>query len=207
MTGIKSRAYASTVQTGHGSLKTHLNAVARLHEEGLIDYAIYCAESSRAGTLHLQGFIIFNEAALENKQQPTDLLSGHFVKARSLTGARDYIAREGIHYKKEGLHSSYEFGEWVDAGYNINIKFRKQYQFAEMIKEGFTPTEIAKYDPAGSLLVSLNSLKDLFAAYNSSSPRIKTGNEPYYYIGLQQFSERVDIDELGWPEQVSSEEE
>ncbi len=186
-----------TFHLGHGDFAVHLLSVAQLYEQGKIDYSCYCCEISRAGVLHLQGFVIFNEVALENGQKPTDHLGGSWQKARSLTGARDYIAREGIHYAKGGLLGSYEFGEWVDAGYNINIKFRKQYQFSRMLEDNISPAEIAAHDPAGVLLVGLKNLQDLYIHVRGGKKPVLP-NAPYYYIGREQFELVLATDELFW---------
>ncbi len=186
MSGIKSRAYSVTVNRGHGDYQTHLNEVGRLYADGSVDYAVYCAETDRSGRAHLQGFVIFNEGALEDKKKPTDYLSGHWAKSRSLTGSHDYCTREGIHYRKEGFIAAFECGKWVDAGYNINIKFRKQYQFAEMLQDGFRPDDILKEDPAGVMLVGFKQLKEVWVGLGTM-PSKKKMIRPYCYIGPEQW--------------------
>jgi len=188
MTGIKARSYSGTVNRGHGDYATHLREVGRLYADGLIDYAVYCAERDRSGKLHLQSLVIFNESAFEEKKKPTDWLSGHWAKSRSITGSHDYCTREGIHYRKAGLVASYECGEWVDAGYNINIKFRKQYQFSEMLKDSFRPDDILKQDPAGVMLVGYKQLKEIWVGLGTTAAKVRM-RRPYCYIGPEQWDE------------------
>lgn len=198
--GLKERSYNVTVHFGHDDFQVHLLSVAVLYEQGIIDYAAYAAEVSRSGRFHLQGFVIWNESAIQDfkdkDKKPSDLLKGSWTKARSITGSRDYCCREGIHYNKEGLVSSYEFGEWVDAGYNINIKFRKQYQYAMMLRRGISVGEIATSDPAGVLLVGLKQLQDL--AMYAIRKKSLLPHAPYYYIGREQFELVLATDKLGW---------
>lgn len=198
--GLKERSFNVTVHYGHDDFQTHLLSVAALYERGYVDYAAYAAETSRAGRFHLQGFVIWNESAMtefkDKDKKPSDWLKGSWTKARSITGSRDYCCREGIHYNKEGLISSYEFGEWVDAGYNINIKFRKQYQYAMMLRSGISPAEIATTDPAGVLLVGLKQLQDLAVFATRRKPVLP--NAPYYYIGREQFELVLETDKLSW---------
>lgn len=208
--GLKERSFNVTVQAGHDDFAVHLLSVAILYEQGGIDYAAYAAEVSRSGRFHLQGFVIWNEEyaskfTKKSGEKPSDYLKGSWTKARSITGSRDYCCREGIHYAKSGLISSYEFGEWVDAGYNINIKFRKQYQYAKMLEGGISPTEIASYDPAGVLLVGLKNLQDLNLALMRRKPVLP--NTPYYYIGREQFELVLETDKLSWPKLPACEEE
>lgn len=209
--GLKARSYNVTVHYGHEDFRTHLLSVAIMYEQGMVDYAAYAAEVSRSGRFHLQGFVIFNEEIVsefnrkEDKKQPSDYLKGSWTKARSITGSRDYCLREGIHYTKSGLISSYEFGEWVDAGYNINIKFRKQFQYAKMLEGGISPAEIASYDPAGVLLVGLKNLQDLSVFARGKKPVLP--NAPYYYIGREQLELVLDTDQLSWPRLPTGEEE
>jgi len=193
---IKSRSYTCTVHAGHGDFREYFLKLARRYDEGLIDYAAYCVEVSKTGRMHLQGFVIFNESL--GKDKPTDHLGGSWAKARSLTGARDYIMREGIHYLKSGIVGApVEFGDWVDAGYNINIKFRKQYQFARMVERNWSASQIANYDPAGMLLVGQKNVEALAASLRLGSNR-RFEYEPYYYIGLENFRDYLRHEGTFW---------
>ena len=114
-------------------------------------------------------------------------------RVRSLTGNRDYCMAQGIHYRKPGVIRIYEFGSWVDPGYNINIKFRKQYQYSEQMRDGLSPTDLAKLDPAGVLLVGLKNLMEMNAAIHNGVMNVHGyPNEPYYYIGLKHLKSEVE---------------
>lgn len=192
---MKSRAFNATVHKGHTSNFTaYPLKLARLFEDGQLDYCAVSLEDSKASKTHYQVFVIFNEAVMVKGFKPSDLLEGSWSKARSLTGSRDYCMSEGIHYRKKGVHRIFEFGDWVDAGYNINIKFRKQYQFSEMLIDGVKPSDIAKKDPAGVLLVGLKNLVELSNAL-VGLPAIFP-NEPYYYIGLKHLSNELELIEV-----------
>lgn len=188
---MKSRAWNATVHRAHAPFREYLDNLAKLFDDGKIDYAAVSLEDSKAGKTHLQVFVIFNESTQEKGFKPSELLAGSWSKARSLTGSRDYCMAEGIHYRKMGVRRIFEFGDWVDAGYNINIKFRKQYQFSEMLIDGVKPSDIAKKDPAGVLLVGLKNLVELSNALVGLPPVFP--NEPYYYIGLEQLSQELDF--------------
>ncbi len=193
---MKERSYSATIHAAHLSFSVWLIKLATLYDDGLIDYAAVSLEKSKAGKKHLQAFIVFNESAnLSKEKKPTDVIEGSFQKSRSLTGNRDYCMAQGIHYRKHGVIRIYEFGEWVDAGYNINIKFRKQYQFSEQLRDGLTPTDLAKLDPAGVLIVGLKNLMEINAAIHNGVMNVHGyPNEPYYYIGLEHLQKHLKID-------------
>ena len=191
---MKDRSYSCTVHRAHSCFKEWLLKLALLYEDGLIDYSAVSYETSKAGKPHLQAFIVFNESAeLSKEKKPTDIIVGSYQKSRSLTGNRDYCMAQGIHYRKPGVIRIYEFGSWVDPGYNINIKFRKQYQYSEQMRDGLSPTDLAKLDPAGVLLVGLKNLMEMNAAIHNGVMNVHGyPNEPYYYIGLKHLKSEVE---------------
>lgn len=158
-------------------------------DNGVIDYAIISLEESSKGVPHLQGFFVFNEAALEKGKKPTDYLNGHWTKARSLSGARDYCAAVGIHIKKPGLYGVVEYGQWVDPGWNQNLRSRLIYQMAAEIEHGSTYANLCVEMPAAVLLVgthNLSSLEEMRAHYmptSSSKVGRSLATSPYCYIG------------------------
>lgn len=189
---MKTRAYTVTVHHAHDCFRSWVLDLGTHYEEGNIDYAAISHERSKDNKEHLNAFVVFNERCqIEKKENnPTDYLKGSWQKAKSLTGARDYCLASGIHYQKPGVINIFEVGEWVDPGFNINIKFRKQYQFSEMIKEGYTANDIAKHEPAAALMVGLKQLEDL-AIRLSGMPPAALKNEPYYYIGLDNWEDLI----------------
>ena len=192
---MKERSYSATIHKAHSNFTEWLIKLAILFNDGLIDYAAVSLEKSKAGKKHLQAFIVFNESCnLSKEKKPTDVLIGSYQKSRSLTGNRDYCMAQGIHYRKPGVIQIFEFGDWIDPGYNINIKFRKQYQYAEMLRDCIAPTDIAKLDPAGVLIVGLKNLMDMNAAIHNGVMNVHGyPNEPYYYIGLEHLQKHLEI--------------
>lgn len=178
---FKQRSWSCTVHAKHASLYDTMVQMESLYTNHQVDYACISLEVSKAGRLHLQGFVVFNES-LEDK--PSEVLAGHWQQARSLSGARDYCARQGIHIGKKGVRAVYEFGDWVDPAWNQNLRARKCYEFSRLVREGFTSADIARYDPAGYLYVGVSQL-DAICAVNFDVPKVV--NEPYYYIGRKQY--------------------
>ena len=115
--------------------------------------------------------------------KPSDRLPGHWTKARSLTGARDYCAGAGIHFGKQEVVCRWEFGSWVDPGWNQSIRTRLVYEFASRIQDwGWTIKQLKVLNPAGVLLLGENNLKSLRVspAMREEPPESR---EPYCYIG------------------------
>lgn len=191
----KERCYAVTINPAHSSFTTGLDTIAKLYDEGIIDYAVISLEESNK--VHLQGFITFNESAFDGDEdgvplKPTDHMSGHFTKARSLSGARDYCAREGIHVSKKGHFRSFEFGEWVDPGWNQHLRTRKIYEFTQHIVRGADVGDLVHYDPSGVLLIGQQNLSDLVARRKANLPPQKSVmRRPYCYIGSSQLKNEI----------------
>jgi len=191
----KERCYAVTINPAHQSFIRGLDTVSKLYDEGIIDYAVISLEES--AKVHLQGFITFNESAFVADEegvplQPTDHLAGHFTKARSLSGARDYCAREGIHVSKKGHFRSFEFGEWVDPGWNQHLRTRKIFEFTQHIVNGADVGDLVHFDPSGVLLIGQANLSELVARRKASLPPQKNVmRRPYYYIGSSQLKNEI----------------
>ncbi len=191
----KERCYAVTINPAHASFTTGLDTISKLYDEGKIDYAVISLEESNK--VHLQGFITFNESSFDADDdgvplKPTDHMSGHFTKARSISGARDYCAREGIHVAKQGHFRSFEFGQFVDPAWNQHLRTRKIYEFTEHIKNGADVGDLVHYDPAAVLLIGQNNLADLVARRRASLPPQKNVmRRPYCYIGSSQLKNEI----------------
>ena len=127
--------------------------------------------------------------------KPTEILgtgSGDYRKARSLSGARDYSARCGIHVNKPNLILSIELGDWVDPAYNSSLRTRLSYEFGERIAAGETVVDLALDNPTGVLVVGQKAIEDLM------NLRGKTGSDkganrkrPYYYIGRSELLKKL----------------
>ncbi len=190
----KDRCYAVTVNPGHDTWTTAIDTVSILYDSGVIDYA--CMAVEEATWVHVQGFITFNESAFVDEeglpQLPTDLMNGHFTKARSISGARDYCAREGIHIGKKGHFRSFEFGEYVDPAWNQHLRTRKIYEFTQHIVNGADVGDLVYVDPAGVLLIGQANLQDLIARRRANLPPQKDAmRRPYYYIGSSQLKNEL----------------
>jgi len=178
--------------------------LGELLEKSVIDYACISAEVSNAGLPHLQGFVVFNESAFGTKQdprKPSDYITAHWLKARNLSGSRDYCARAGIHIGKKGVFDRFEFGDWVDPGWNQTLRSRLIYEFAHRLKAGTTTGEIARSNPDGALLVGLNNLEGLLTTMTKSRDRYipRLARRPYCYIGRTFLIERLESREfLEW---------
>lgn len=195
--GLTNRAYSVTVHNEHSEWRVWMAALAANYEDGIVDYAVVSLEESRAGVLHLQGFVVFNESL---DGQPSTVLEGHWTKARSLSGARDYCAGVGIHIDKTGVFATVEFGDWVDPAWNQNLRARKCYEFSRLVIRGYNAHDIARHDPAGYLYVGDRQIDSICAVNFLHVGRDE--KSPYYYIGLQQM-----ISELESEPDFSAEEE
>ncbi len=193
---LKSRSYSVTVHAAHlhpailiadapSTFGDYLAKVGQFRDEGIIDYSVISLETSQKGLPHLQGFFVFNEAALEEGKKPTDYLSGHWTKARSLSGARDYCAAVGIHIKKPDLYGVVEYGQWVDPGWNQTLRSRLIYQMAAEIEHGSSYATLCVKMPAAVLLVGTHNLSNLEEMRATSSSKVERSlaTSPYYYIG------------------------
>ncbi len=190
----KDRCYAVTVNPGHDTWTTALDAVSKLYDSGVIDYACMAVEESK--WVHVQGFITFNESAFVDEDglpiQPTEHMNGHFTKARSISGARDYCAREGIHVGKKGHFRSFEFGEYVDPAWNQHLRTRKIFEFTQHIVNGADVGDLVYVDPAGVLLIGQANLQELIARRKANLPPQKDAmRRPYYYIGSSQLKNEL----------------
>jgi len=212
LAGIKSRAWTCTVHAGHvcdeqepsagaeqppaaeggdtppplypiglAVWSAWLDRLARAYDAGTVDYACISAELSKTGRPHLQGFVILNE---EYEGKPSTLLSAHWLKARNLSGSRDYCAKAGIHIGKPDVAAAFEFGVWIDPGWNQTLRSRLIYEFTYRLKHGDTVGSIASKNPAGVLLVGLSNLQDVTSAARQARPTPPEQEfSPYYYIG------------------------
>lgn len=227
MAGIKSRSYTVTVNIGHvcddkepsagaeqppaakgegdplppsillDNWLTWLDSLSEAYEAGSVDYAIISAELSKTNRPHLNGFVVFNE---ECEDKPTELISGHWLKARNLSGSRDYCAKAGIHIGKPGVLDTIEFGEWIDPGWNQSLRSRLIYDSAFRLKRGQTLERLCAERPEVVLLVGLHNLRDvrdsaLKARYADDGAESTAGTEqyfsPYCYIGRTETEARV----------------
>ncbi len=168
-----------------------LDRLGELFDDSVIDYAVISLEESKTLRPHLQGFICFNESAFEDKRKPSDWLEAHWLKARSLSGARDYCAAVGIHIRKEGLYSIVEYGNWVDPGWNTSLRSRLIYQVAAEIEAGATLESLAHALPAAVLLIgpqNIGNVADLRAGPKRLEHR-SLATSPYCYIGRTNLAE------------------
>lgn len=186
---FKSRCFSVTVHWNHidGKYNDWMQDVGRLYDTGIIDYAVVSFEESSSGLMHFQGFIVWNETA----EKPTNYLSGHWEKARSLSGARDYCAAHGIHVDKKGVHSRIEFGDWVDPAWNQNLRARKCYEFSRLILKGASYTTLASIDPAGCLYIGETQIRSLLNV--NFVDRRNISYSPYYYIGRNDLEKSFDF--------------
>lgn len=220
MSGIKARSYTCTVHAGHvcdeqeptagaeqppaggggdptppyliglTEWSAWLDRLARAYDSGTVDYACISAELSKTGRPHLQGFVVFNE---EFESKPSELLPAHWLKARNLSGSRDYCAKAGIHIGKPDVAAAIEFGVWIDPGWNQTLRSRLIYEFTYRLKHGDTVGSIAKKNPAGVLLVGLNNLTDVTSAARQARPTPPEHDfSPYYYIGRTEMRDWIE---------------
>lgn len=201
MAGIKSRAWTVTVHVGHLDALQEPDAIlevawldwidtlGKAYEAGTVDYAIISAELSKTNRPHLQGFVIINE---EHEGKPTDLLCGHWLKARNLSGSRDYCAKAGIHIGKPGVIDMIEYGEWIDPGWNQTLRSRLIYEFTHRLKHGDYLGNLSRQNPAGVLLVGLGNLTDVIESGTRSRQNPPPHDfSPYYYIGRTETEKRM----------------
>ena len=187
---IKNRSYNATVNLGHSPWLKWVMQLSTVFDEGYIDYASVALERDRNQRLHLQAFVVWNELLAEEKMKPTDKLSGHWTKARSLTGSRDYVTGTGIHYGKPGVELRMEFGEWVDPGWNQSLRLRKIYEFAKRIREDkWSVAQLKTLDPAGVLLLGETNLKSLWTSPFTEMP--ESYSAPYCYIGRTSLADHL----------------
>lgn len=203
---MKSRSYSVTVQGGHltapeppsspdidesqptesiliTGYRQWLGHCGKLVEDNMIDYAVISLEVNKTGLRHLQGFVVFNEQALQ-EGKPTDYLPGHWLKARNLSGTRDYCARAGIHISKDGVYDVLEYGVWVDPGWNQTLRSRLIYEFATLLKLGWSVVDLVHRNPAGVLMVGEKNLTDLNIQLGRKPLRAgEQGHAAYCYIG------------------------
>ncbi|AXH76693.1 MAG: hypothetical protein [Circoviridae sp.] len=200
------RCYTATVHPNHERFTVWLEMLSKLYDDGKVEYAMVALETSN-DKIHLQPFVVFNESAWTLKEgnktktfKPTEVLAGHWSKARSLSGARDYSARRGIHISKPGLLESFEFGEWVDPAYNSSLRTRLSFEFAARITDGETVVDLAISDPSGVLVVGQKQLEDLYSLRGrQGSVHGDTVKRPYYYIGRSDFLNRLKLIEIHYP--------
>lgn len=191
--------------TNYGAI---LIAIGELYLSGVLDYAAVACERSRAGIIHLQGFVVFNESAFEKNKhkKPSNYLPGHWLKARNISGTRDYCAGAGIHVEKADVIARFEFGDFIDPGWNQTLRMRLIYQLSAQIAAGARMDTLALEFPAAVLLVGEQQLKNLQVlrsaaeeAYSRSSRGYVDSwqfSGPYYYIGSTELAEYL----LGYSE-------
>lgn len=176
----------------------YLLEVGNLYDENLIDYAVFSCEESKAGKKHLQGFVVFNEEFLQS-QKPTERLPGHWLKARNLSGSRDYCAAVGIHITKPGVFKVVEFGDWIDPGWNQTLRSRLIYQMAEELKAGTRLAALYAAMPHAVLLVGPSNIENLVKNARLSDHRQEPtllSSSTYYYIGRTFMEEELFCDDL-----------
>lgn len=187
---IKNRSYNATVFVSHMPWYEWFIQLADFFDDGLIEYASLALEKAKSGEVHIQAFVVWHESLFEKKLKPTDKLPGHWTKARSLTGSRDYTAGAGIHYGKEDAFFRVEFGKWVDPGWNQTLRMRLIYEFAKRIREDkWSIAQLKMLNPEGVLLLGENNLKSLWASPFTEMPR--SIREPYCYIGRTSLANRL----------------
>lgn len=199
------RCYMATVHKGHRPLHIWLDKLAELYEDGKVEYACVALETTATGRVHLQPFLVFNESAWTLKEgnktktfKPTELFgegSGDYRKARSLSGARDYAARRGIHIGKPGLIEAFEFGDWVDPAYNAGLRTRLSFEFAYRIAGGENIVSLALENPSGVLVVGQKQLEDLSQLRGGVAAGITT-KRPYYYIGRSELNSYLNLEQF-----------
>ncbi len=196
------RCYTATIHKGHHNLKDWIMKTASFYDDGKVDYVAIALETTDQGRVHLQPFIVFNESCWTKKPdhktktfKPTELYgeaSGDYRKARSLSGARDYSCRRGIHIDKAGLIRTFEFGHWVDPAYNSSLRTRLCYEFGQRIAAGEPTHNIAIENPSGVLVVGQKALQELSALRGKSENVEKSLKRPYYYIGRSELKNYLD---------------
>ncbi len=199
---------------GDPTFSDYLGEVGKLKDKGVIDYAVVSLEESSQGLVHLQGFVVWNESAFDEDKKPTEWLPGHWTRARSLSGARDYCAAVGIHIKKQGLFGVIEYGDWVDPGWNQSLRSRLIYQLAAELEHGTKYSDLCAKMPAAVLLVGPSNLSNVqeMRAFAQDGKARSLATEPYYYIGLtflfrDFLKSRKTLDFLSKAEEQSFEEE
>ena len=196
------RCYAATIHFGHENFQDWLRNLAGFYDLGIVDYCCAAVEESRLGVVHINAFVVFNELAWKghdkkNPFKPTKYLSADWRKARSLSGARDYSARRGIHVDKPGLIQSLEFGDWVDPAYNSSLRTRLSFEFGFRLSCGESVTSIALENPSGVLVVGEKNLEDLSSLrLKPLDEGMKTLKRPYYYIGRSDLENLMIEDHL-----------
>lgn len=169
----------------------------QLFDDGVIDYGVVSLEQSKNGRPHLQGFFVWNESVFEDKKKPTDFLPGHWLKARNLSGSRDYCASVGIHIKKPGVFNVVELGTWVDPGWNQSLRSRLIFQLAAELEAGVSMRDLCSQYPAAVLLVGTHNLEKVeeFAGKQTIPAARSLVTAPYCYIGRTNFREALGRDE------------
>ncbi len=195
---LKNRSWNVTVQYGHQRWDCWLVELSKQFDEGNVEYAAVSLEKAKKGTIHLQGFVVFHESA---DSRPSEYLLGHWTKARSLSGSRDYCVRRGIHIEKEGVIRTFEFGHWVDPAWNQGIRSRTAYEFGRRIANGSSVVDLAIENPAGVLLIGESNLANLVSLRGRMGS--VNANTPYYYIECLQLMDEV----LKYQEITSAQEE
>jgi len=205
----KARCYDVTVQIGHlnGRLGTDEEELglgnvflqaAEMYEDGLLDYAALAYETPRGGTPHIQGFITFAPLAYSDERhyRSTDKGSrftpskvfqdiGSFRQVRSISGARDYCVRAGIHAGKSGLHFAAEYGDFVDPAWNLSMRSRTTCMLYSLLDRGHRPETIESEFPQRVALLGGNQWSDLKRLSRGAADRTRCLLRPYYYIGLE----------------------
>ena len=223
---FKQRAYSCTVHQGHldaappkapegvnaseegVTFESWLWDLTHNFEDGIIDYAVTSAEVTKDGREHLQSFVVFNESAFSEGKKPTDFLPGHWTKARSLSGARDYCAGQGIHITKPGLFNVFEWGQWIDPGWNQTLRSRLIFQMAAQMQAGDTVGNLSCHYPAAVLLVGLHNLENVQGLRGEWEKQMRplSGTAAYYYIGRTDLARHL-LEDGKWAEFVFTPEE
>ena len=178
--------------------------IAGLYDDGLIEYAAIAYETPRGGTSHLQGFITFAPLAYQDERHyretakgtrftPSKVFNdvGSFRQVRSISGARDYCVRAGIHAGKQGLHFASEYGDFVDPAWNLSMRSRTTCMLFSLLGRGISAETISSEFPQEVALLGGHGWSDLKRLSKYASPRQECVLRPYYYIGLENLQDSV----------------
>lgn len=185
--------------------------LSSLVDDGLVEYAAVAYETPRGGRAHIQGFITFAPLAYQDeghyretrdgkgKVRKTTRFTpsrvfrdvGSFRQVRSISGARDYCVRAGIHAGKAGLHFAAEYGDFVDPSWNLSMRSRTICMMSSLLGRGVHSSTISSEFPLEVALLGGHTWSDLKRLSVSKASRQDCVLRPYYYIGLENLRDSV----------------